>query len=444
MTWSMLGRRMLVFWMEALLTASVLMLFQWLPAQPESMIGFVLFAVLLLSLGSWLHQGGGRHLLLHLLLYPLVASVGGLCFAAFGSWLLALLLAALFYSRIHTAASNPCTPVHLRNHFVLALIICLFQLVVAGLFGALTAPQTYDVRAYYAILAFVLASYLFTCWGEHLTREQPGGSAAPISLAAAIGGQLLATRLLLVAGYILAGSGLLWLLAWLWGLVKGPLGDGLYQLTSPLLQGTAALFGKLADVLNGNGRVNEPFNNEMDVPELPQEEFAPTGDETLFSQVAPYLIAFGSALALVKLAQYIWERRYRHVGGTAVSPASADTILRPVDEDASSDDDPLWEQDALVRSPAGPIDDPVRYAYYRFLQHMAKAGLRIERHETSHEYLRRIRSQWANADAVELAEQITSYYERYRYRQLPLSPEERNHLEQCVRKLRDATKRKCK
>ena len=52
MTWSMLGRRMLVFWMEALLTASVLMLFQSLPAQPESMIGFVLFAVLLLSLGS--------------------------------------------------------------------------------------------------------------------------------------------------------------------------------------------------------------------------------------------------------------------------------------------------------------------------------------------------------------------------------------------------------
>ncbi|WP_029100962.1 DUF4129 domain-containing protein [Brevibacillus thermoruber] len=441
MTWSMLGRWTLVFWMEALLTASVLMLFRWLPARPESMIGFVLAAALLLALGSWLYQGGGHHLLLHLLLYPLVAAVGGLCYAAFGSWLLALLLAALFFWRIHAAPSIPCTPVHLRHRFVLALIICLFQLVLAGLFGALAAPQPHDVRAYYAILAFVLASHLVTGWGEYLTREPPGGSAAPISLAAALGGQLLTTRLLLAAGYALAGGGLLWLLAWIWGLVKEPLGDGLYLLARPLLLGTAALFGKLAEVLSGNSRVNGLFNSGTDVVEQPLEEIAPAGGETLFSMAEPYLIACVSALVLATLARFIWKRRYRNVGGTAVSPAPVQTAWRPVAADASADEGPLWELDTLMRGPSGPVDDPVRYAYYRFLQHMAESGMRIERHETSHEYLRRIRSQWANPDVVELAGQITGYYERYRYRQQPLSPEEWNDLEQCLRKLRDSSKR---
>jgi putative NADPH-quinone reductase len=61
----------------------------------------------------------------------------------------------------------------------------------------------------------------------------------------------------------------------------------------------------------------------------------------------------------------------------------------------------------------------------------------IYRFETSQEYLKRLQQQWQDAASLQLAATITDSYEKYRYHEQSLSPEELAAMQQAVKSLRE-------
>lgn len=437
MTFTTIGRWTLAFWLEALLVAGVLMLFGWMQTGFSQMVFFGLAASMLLLAGSWLYQGGSRHFLFHLLLYPIVAGVGMLSYFVFDSWIVAVLLAGLFFWRIHSVASDGLGHASLQRRFVLALMTSLIQLVIAALYDSVVHPERFDSGSYFGMLVLILASYLLLSWSEFVTRERLVHARPSARLTAVIGGQLLGTRIAIAAGYLLAASSLLFLLHSIWSWVKGPLGSGLYLLLTPVLELLAEWMEGLSGVLEKDRRVNQLLDNQGQGGEQPYEQ-TEVG-ESLFSLLEPYLIAAVVLIFLLLLGRFMWKRRYRadHEPGQEVTSAHSAT-WSPVDSSDSDQDRPLQDLRRWFKKPPGPHDDPVRYAYYQFLQYMSSQGMGIHRFETSHEYLRRLRRQWHDAGQLDLASQITDCYEQYRYQEQSLSANEIAAMQDAVRKLRES------
>ncbi|MEJ8547628.1 DUF4129 domain-containing protein [Brevibacillus borstelensis] len=439
MSRSFLIRQSFLFWQESVLAAVLLMLVGWLPSLPGSVAGFAFSATVLLALGLWLYEGGGRHITLHFLLYPLVIAAGVLVYYAFDSLLLAALAAALFFWRVHALSALSYTRATLQRLFVIALCLSLFHLAILALFGSMMKDAVSDAKQLYPVLALILGGYLLASLGEYLTRENKKGASLSSANAASLGGQLLGSRLLLTLGYTAVTGVLLLVLSFLWGVVKKPLGDALYWLFGPALRAAGNWIEQLAGVLGNNQRVNDLMNESNGAKEeLPLDDAEFTG-ETLFSVWEPYLIGGIVLVVAVAVGWAIWKRRKRTGSLTAAdTPVQAEPVLHDLDDEDVNEQRPIWDLDELRKKTASPEDDPVRYGYYRFLLHMADAGLRIEPCETSQEYLRRLRREWPHPDALELAGRITRYYEQHRYLEKPLSAEELADLRDCVEKIQKA------
>ncbi|WP_312114548.1 DUF4129 domain-containing protein [Brevibacillus reuszeri] len=435
MTLSTVGRWTLAFWLEALLIGSCLTLLGWMSAGLSPLLAFTVISLLLLIAGSWLYQGGGRSLLLHLLLYPTVLGVGLFSYYMFGSWLIALLLAGLYYWRIHSVSADGIGHANLQRRFVLALMVCLMQLVVAGVYGSVAHPDTFDPGVYYEMLMLILGSFLLVSMGAYVLREE----SLPVRLSAKIrmtlGGQVLGSRLLLIALYLAGGSALLGLLQLLWSWLKGPIGSALYFLLVPLLKVLTEWMEGLSEKMGKDRRVTDLLNNQGQGEEMPHEQV--NAGEPLISMLEPYLIAAVILVFLIILGRYMWKRRYQAIQESKKEAVTASpTVYTPVSS-VPDQDDTSWDVANWFKKPIGPTEEPARYAYFQFLQEMAKQGFTIHRHETSQEFLRRIqRHPLPNPNRLELASRITGYYEQYRYQEQSLRDTDLEAMQEAVQALR--------
>ncbi|MGG1660486.1 DUF4129 domain-containing protein [Brevibacillus sp. NRS-1366] len=438
MTLSIISRWTLAFWLETLLVGGALMMLGWMSAGLGQLLVFCAIASLLLIAGSWLYHGGGRSLLLHLLLYPLVAGVGLLTFVTYDSWMIALILAGVFYWRIHSVSSEGIGHASLQRRFVLALMVCVMQLAVAGLYGSIAHPDTFDPNVYYGILVLVLGSYLLIALGAYVLREEALSIRVPVRLGIILGGQVLGTRLLLSAGYLVLGSALLGLLHLLWTWLKGPLGAGLYFLMEPALRALTEWIESLSEKMGKDQRVNNLLNNQGQGEEMPPQQV--DAYEPLFSMLEPFLIGLVILVFLTILGRYMWKRRYQARHSPEKDVASASPAVYTSLDSTSDPDAAQWDVSQWFKKPVGPADDPVRYAYYQFLQEMASAELSIQPHETSQEFLQRIKKH-PSLDPVrlELATQITGFYEQYRYQEKSLRDTELDAMKKAVQTLRFAS-----
>lgn len=434
MTFSLLSRWTLIFWLEALLIGGALMLLGWITASFGQLLFFCLAASLLLLAGSWLYHHGGRHSLLHLLLYPVVLGVGVLSYCLYGSWLIALALTGIFYWRVQTAVANGLGHSSMQRRFVLAFMVCLIQLVVAALYGTMVHPETFTPAPYFGMLALVTGSYVLISLAVFLLREESLPVRLPGSLGAKLAAQVVGTRLLLTVGYIAAASVVLGLLGFVWSWVKGPLGAGLYMLIEPVLLKLADWIGGLSQVLNKDQRVHNALDGQGQSENLPLDPVQQ--GEPLFSVLEPYLIALVILVSLIFLGWYMWKRRRRaeHTAAPADNTdyaANLSALPPTVDGDAAA-----WDVSQWFKKPIGPEDDPTRYAYYQFLQAMAKRGVTVQPYETTQEFFKRLQYHPVmTAPALELAAKITGFYEQYRYQEHSLSPEELADMQQAVQAL---------
>ncbi|USG66280.1 DUF4129 domain-containing protein [Brevibacillus ruminantium] len=430
-------RQSMMFWQESTLAAILLMLVGWLPSTLESFAGFAVSATILLAIGLWLYEGSSGRSALHLLLYPLVIAAGILMYQTFDSLLLAALAAALLFWRIHTLSSLSYTSDSLQRMFLITLAICLFHLAITALFGSMMKEVQTAPDQLFPVLALLLAGYLLTSFVEYLTREQNGNTSASSRLPLWMGGQLVGSRLLLVVGYMAAGTLCLAILNLFWGLIKKPLGDLLTWLLGPVVQAVSDMVENLAAFLNKNQKVHDLLDQKNESnQEIPLEEAVHTGDP-LMTLWQPYLIAGAVAIIAVVLGWVIWKRRKTSIRTTEIADASAipEVLLSELPSDHADESKPAWDLEALRQSVANSEDDPVHYSYFRFLLHMVGIGLRIAPYETTQEYLRRLRQQWPDPAKLELAAHITRYYEQSRYVEKPLTAEELAHLQQCLEAL---------
>ncbi|MFY0544562.1 DUF4129 domain-containing protein [Brevibacillus sp. H7] len=433
---SLFFRCMLAFCLESQLVAGALLLLGCLPASFFDVAVFSLAATLLLSLGGWLYHGGGNSIVLHLLLYPLVAAIGALCTWVFDSWAIGLLLAGLFFWRVHTVVTIRLYHHDLLRRFILAMFGYIFNLVYVVMFVSLYQSDVPDYQEFFAMLTLLVGSYIVVGWGEFLTREKPPGVSLPPTLLARLGGQLLAAKALLTAAYATAAGLVLTLLVFLWSLIKQPFGDLLYTLFLPLLELIAYLAARLSGVLGKDDRFHNLNNGEGSGEQL-AEELGGSGGETLFSMLQPYLAAALAIAFVFWLARKIWLRRFvaDKKEETVSATLSTATVfaLSPAEPVSAGIGSRLR---SLFDEWFGPKDDRVRYLYYQFLRYMAAQGIKIEKHETSHEFLNRVSQVWSDQARIQLAVRITDCYERYRYYQKPLAEEEVAALESCLKQLR--------
>ncbi|MDF2679312.1 MAG: hypothetical protein K0R47_502 [Brevibacillus sp.] len=431
-----IGRWTLAFWLEALLLAGGFMLFGYLSASFGPFLLFGIIASLLFAMGGLIFHEGSRNPLFPMLLYVIVAGVGVLGYLVFDSWMIALIAAALFFWRIQAVASDGISHANLQRRFVLVLLVCLVQLVIGGLYGSAVHSEAFQATTYYWMLGLTLGSYLLLSLLEYVTREQIITPRLPASSRVKLGGQVLAAHSLVTIGYLLVASAVLGALALLWSWVKGPLGSGLYWLMKPILEQLAAWTEGLSGVLGKDRRVNDLLDNQGqggDQPYLPTDQ-----GEPLFNVLEPYLIVGVSLLILIGLARFIWKRRHHKEGAPEQTPPTSDaTAWTPLSGSDGEEGSPLRDIRHWFKKTPGPADDPARYAYYQFLKHTASRGMPIYRFETSQEYLKRLQQQWQDAASLQLAATITDSYEKYRYHEQSLSPEELAAMQQAVKSLRE-------
>lgn len=435
MIFTTIGRWTLAFWLEAFLLAGGLMLFGYLKAGLGPFLLFGVIASLLFVIGSLAFHEGSRNPLFTLLLYLIVAGAGVLGYLIFDSWMLALILAALFFWRMQAIASEGISHANLQRRFVLVLMIGLIQLVIGGLYGTAVHSDSFHASTYYWILGLTLTSYLLISLLEYATREQIVTTRLPAPIRVKLGGQVLASHTLVTLAFLLVAAAILGALRLLWSWVKGPLGSGLYWLLEPLLEKLASWAEGLSSVLEKDGRVNDLLDNQGqggDQPYLPVDQ-----GEPLISLLEPYLIAGASLAILIGLARLIWKRRYRKMDVPETAEPADSTAWTPLAASNRDDGTPLWDVRQWFKRAPEPEDDPVRYAYYQFLKHIASLGVPINRSETSLEYLKRLEQHWKDPDRLQLATKITASYEKYRYREQSLTPEELAAMQQAVKSLRE-------
>jgi Domain of unknown function (DUF4129) len=436
MTFAALGRSGIPFWMEALLASSLLMFFGYLTTGVAHMFVFVLTAFLFFLIGSWLHRSGGRFLALHLLLYPLFAGVAILSYMLFNSWLIAVILTGLLSWRIYSLSHSSLHFDLLQNRFYLAISICLMHLTLAVLFLPTKDNGVFDPAPYYGMLVLISVSYLVLNYLLYLTKEQLVHARPAARITALLGTQALATRSLIISVFLLVAAFLLWLLNTLWTWLREPLGELLSLLAKPFVETLAEWTEKLAAIiaklsaLFGGGGQGTPRPPEP----IPLNEQA--NEVSLITAWESSIIAGIILIVVVTLTLYIWRQRKLSNTTIELHPLADArlTDLKPVSDEEAP---PLLDLDRFFHKRLGPSDDPVRYAYFEFIQIMSGKGIRIYRYETSQEFLRRLREHLKNPEQLVLAERITRYYEQYRYQEHSLSNEDLAAMQQAVRQLAD-------
>ncbi|MCM3145489.1 DUF4129 domain-containing protein [Brevibacillus sp. MER 51] len=435
MTLSLMGRWTLAFWLEAMLTGVFLILFGYMTAGFTQLLAFCLVAATLLMAGSWLYYGGGGRFTLHLLLYPLVFFIGIGCFYLYDSWLIALVLAAVYFWRVQSAASKGYRHDSLQRRFVLALMAGLMQLVIAVLYTSIVDPGSYSLAASFSMLVLITLSYMLVTTVAFVLREGSLSTRLPARISLMLGSQVLATRILLIAGYVAVSSIALGLIYWIWSWIKGPVSNGLYTLFEPVLifivEMLEHLYEKASQKQAGMQILMENAGQKADNPEAQ----IPLG-ESLFSILQPYLIIAFILTCVILLGRYIWKKRFKGTITREKEVAAAqNTVLSTIppssSKESAEDDSAKW-----FKQPVGPEDDPTRYAYYQFLVLMEKQGMPIKLHETPQEFFNRLREQLLlDAGQLDAVARITRYYQQYRYQEKSLPKADLTAMQQAVQTL---------
>ncbi|TKI57682.1 DUF4129 domain-containing protein [Brevibacillus antibioticus] len=435
MTLSLMGRWTLAFWLEAMLMGVCLILFGYMTAGFGQLLTFCLAAAILLLAGSWLHYGGGGRFMLHLLLYPLVFFIGMGSFYLYDSWLIALVLAAVYFWRVQSAASEGYRHDSLQRRFVLALMAGLIQLVIAVLYTSIVDPGSYSLGASFSMLVLITLSYMLVAIGAFVLREGSLSTRLPARIRLLLGSQVLGTRIFLIAGYLAVSSIVLSLIYWIWSWIKGPVSAALYTLFEPVLIFIVKLFEHLYERANQKQAaiklVTDSTGQKPDNPSV-QVQLG----ESLFSVLQPYLIIAFILACVILLGRYIWKKRFKGSISLEKEVAAAqNTILTTVppstSEESAEDGSAKW-----FKQPVGPEDDPTRYAYYQFLVLMEKRGVPIKLHETPQEFFNRLREQpLLDAGQLDAVARITRYYQQYRYQEQSLPEADLTAMQQAVQML---------
>lgn len=434
MTLSLMGRWTLAFWLESLLIGICLVLLGFMTAGFGPLLSFCLIASSLLMFGSWLYHGGGGRFLLHLLLYPIVFAVGIASYSFYESWFIAIILAAVYFWRVQSAASDGYGKDSLLRRFVLAMMACLIQLVIAALYTSVMDPASFSPEASYAMLALLTGSYTLIMILSFIIREESLSTRLSARISWLLTGQLLGTRLLLIGGYLLVGSLVLGILNGIWTWLKGPVGSGLYMLIEPVLKKMLDLIAILAGKMSQKQSGIDVFLNDLGNQAKQPPKELPLG-EPLYATLEPYLLAGFILIAVLLLGRYIWKKRFKGTATLANTAAAAhNNVLTPVvieNKENVETDASQW-----FKKPVGLEDDPTRYAYYQFLVLMEKQGMAIELHETPQEYLRRLQEQ-SLLDQAQLNTivRITRYYQQYRYQEQSLLDADLIAMQQAVEQL---------
>lgn len=435
MTLSLMGRWTLAFWLEALLIGVCLVLFGYMTAGFGQLLSFCLVAAILLIGGSWLYHGGGGRLMLQLILYPIVLAVGVSSFYLYDSWLIALILAAVYFWRVQSAASEGYGRYSLQRRFVLALMAGLMQLVITVLYTSVVDSDSYSPAASFSMLVLISLSYVLIAIGAFVLREESLPTQLPARLSLMLASQVLGTRLVLITGFLAVGSITLALLHWIWTSIKEPLATGLYTLFEPVLILIVELMEKLAEKANTKqDNINDFLNMMARDAERPKEQI-PLG-ESLISVLEPYFIAGFILIGVLLLGRYIWKKRFtgtttQEKEAVAAHTAVLTAVPPSVREESTDGDTAKW-----FKQPVGPEDDPTRYAYYQFLVLMEQQGMPIELHETPQEFLNRLRNQsLLDAGQLDAVANITRYYQQYRYQEQSLPEAELTTMQHSVQML---------
>lgn len=435
MTLSLMGRWTLAFWLEAMLTGVFLILFGYMTAGFSQLLWFCLVAAILLIAGSWLYHSGGGRFMLHLLLYPLVFVIGMGSYYLYDSWLIALILAAVYFWRVQSAASEGYRHDSLQRRFVLALMAGLIQLVLTVLYTSIVDPGSYSLAASFSMLVLITLSYIFVAIVAFVLREGSLSTRLPARISLLLGSQVLGTRFLLIAGYLAIGSIVLSLIYWIWSWLKGPVSAGLYTLFEPVLIFIVELFEQLYERANQK-QANIQVLMESAGPREDNPVVQIQLGESLFSVLQPYLIIAFILACVIMLGRYIWKKRFMGTITLETEVAAAqNTVLTTVppssSEESVEDGSAKW-----FKQPVGPEDDPTRYAYYQFLVLMEKQGMPIELHETPQEFFNRLREQsLLDAAQLDAVARITRYYQQYRYQEKSLPEADLTAMQQAVQTL---------
>lgn len=435
MTLSLMGRWTLAFWLEAMLTGVFLILFGYMTAGLGQLLSFCLVAAILLIAGSWLYHSGGGRFMLHLLLYPLVFVIGMGSYYLYDSWLIALILAAVYFWRVQSAASEGYRHDSLQRRFVLALMAGLIQLVLTVLYTSIVDPGSYSLAASFSMLVLITLSYIFVAIVAFVLREGSLSTRLPARISLLLGSQVLGTRFLLIAGYLAVGSIVLSLIYWIWSWLKGPVSAGLYTLFEPVLIFIVELFEQLYERANQK-QANIQVLMESAGPREDNPVVQIQLGESLFSVLQPYLIIAFILACVILLGRYIWKKRFKGTITLEKEVAAAqNTVLTTVppssSEESVEDGSAKW-----FKQPVGPEDDPTRYAYYQFLVLMEKQGMPIELHETPQEFFNRLREQsLLDAAQLDAVARITRYYQQYRYQEKSLPEADLTAMQQAVQTL---------
>ncbi len=423
---SALIRPWLALSLEAFTGVALLLLFGFLPLSISSLLGMALLLAVLCLVGSWLYIGGGRSFTLHVLLYPFIAAIGIFSYVIFASWVVAILSAGLFFWRIQHNFSGRLYDYDYYRRTIIAILLSLLNLVYQSMIVSLLSPEKPDVVPLFVMLAVVLFWSTLVGWGEYMTREQPPQTpAVDKSLLTTLCSQLLQANLTLTVLYTGIASLLLALLYGLWSIIKLPLA-GLFAWMAPTLsEWIERLIEKLSGLFANLSSLQNLFSHDDGVQEDTGSPLTETAATDLFSLLLPYLFTALVLVFAIWLFRTIWRRRYRQTE-QALSPDTSpgEATISPIESESPGENRPGHRLRSLLHDWRTSRDDQARYLYAQFLRYMAKHNHVIRTGETSHEFLQRIRLVWTDRSRIELAEQITRFYEQHRYNTKPLSPEE--------------------
>jgi len=421
------------FNLEAHLGVALLALFGYLPAATGTLLLSWLSLLLILTIGAWLYQGGGRSLQLHFLLYPFIAAAGWLAWWQLDSLLIAIAAAGAIFWRVHTIVTIRLYHDDLLRVFTLAAFAWLANLVAQAMIIPLATGHKGTFGPLFGMLALLLLTYVWAGWGLFLSRERHGMDRLPRQTALRLGWELWQAKAALLLLYAAVASLLIFLLSFLWNGVKPLLGAWLTQLAGPLLRWIEAWIEQLAARLARDGEA-PPINTGEGTAEEQAGQFAGAQGETLFSQLQPYLVALLVLAAVGWLAWKMWQRRYRpHNQPKTETDRGTAAQITPLDESPSPNLGLKERLQAAWERWFQPVNDPVRQLYRQFLHELAREGLPKRADETSLEYLHRLQAALADPQKAALAAQITEYYQRQRYQNRPLDVEEVSAMEACVK-----------
>ncbi|WP_139492002.1 DUF4129 domain-containing protein [Brevibacillus dissolubilis] len=411
MRWDQSLRWMLMLSLEAHLGVALLVLLGFLSADFGTMLALAVGGSLLLALGGWLYQGGGRSMVLVVMLYPLVAVVGLVSYLLVGSALVAVVLAGLFYWRIMTVVPLQLYDYdYLRRFFSTAVV-----------YGATLAIMAFSDKGHtadvFGMLAVLVGWYALVGYGEYLTRELPSGMSVDQRMLARLTWQQAQVQLGLTALYALAGSLVLGVLWGVWLLLQDPAKAVASYIFTPLFQLLEGGLAQLTEKTSQNKKVQDLL--QPGGSDHPGADGSLADGPSLATLAMPYITGGLVLIAVLAISWWIWKRRNMSqidappAPVTTAAPAQV-SVIHPADTGSDGQSDQLR---SLETKWSVPKDDPVRHTYYLFLRYMAGQGLVIEPDETSQEFLRRVRAVWTDAARILLAESITRVYEQHRYGQ---------------------------